>query len=313
MQRNTYTGKYCQKRTRRRYACRWLYVVNILLLTVAAVRIFSAAGKPEGTGGMFMEAWATTVEAAQPEAAPIQDREAPEILGLRDILAYEGETVSYRSGITVRDNVDSEPELDVDSRRVDLSRSGTYTITYTARDAAGNETRAEASVTVLPREEGYVDMEQVLASVDAALGVIITPEMTVQQQVEAIYNWCRKSCRYAGHSERVDWHQAAYTMLTTGSGDCYGFYAVSKLMFERLEIPNIDVVKVKNSDTDSEHFWSMVSVDGGETYYHFDATPRAGQITQLCLVTDEVLDTFSQRNKGSHNRDTSLYPTTPED
>jgi len=102
-------------------------------------------------------------------------------------------------------------------------------------------------------------------------------------------------------------------MLTTGTGDCYGFFAVSKLLFERLDIPNMDVVKVKNSEDDSEHFWSLVSVDGGESYYHFDATPRLGQTGPFCLITDRELDAYSETHDGSHNRDTSLYPATPEE
>ena len=96
------------------------------------------------------------------------------------------------------------------------------------------------------------------------------------------------------------------------SGDCFGYFAVTKLLFERLGIPNIDVRKVKNFDGDSDHFWSLVSVDGGKTYYHFDATPRVGDGDDFCLVTDAFLDAYSDSHKGSHNRDKSLYPATPE-
>ncbi len=58
---------------------------------------------------------------------------------------------------------------------------------------------------------------------------------------------------------------------------CFNYFAVTKLMFERLGIPNIDVKKVKNYEGDSNHYWSLVSVDGGETYYHFDAAPPQGR------------------------------------
>jgi hypothetical protein len=82
-------------------------------------------------------------------------------------------------------------------------------------------------------------------------------------------------------------------------------------MFERLDIDNIDVRKVKNYEGDADHFWSLVSVDGGETWYHFDATPRIGG-GDFCLITDEALDEYSVNHKNSHNRDKSLYPATPE-
>ena len=77
--------------------------------------------------------------------------------------------------------------------------------------------------------------------------------------------------------------------------------------------PNIDVQKVRNFDDDSDHFWSLVSIDGGEHYYHFDATPRSGSGDSFCLVTDAFLNAYSGDHKGSHNRDESLYPATPEE
>jgi len=308
MQRNTYTGKYCKKRARSKVLCRGLYVINVLLLIVAAVRIFSAV-ESEQKNGMFMEAGATTVEAGE----LMRDTQAPEIQGVRDLFAYQGETVSYRSGVTVVDDSDASPELTVDASGVDLSRVGDYTVTYRASDDAGNTSSITANVTVLLREEGFVDLETIYKSADATLGVILTEDMDIREQVEAIYKWSWKSCRYSGHSDRTDWRQTAYTMLTTGTGDCYGFFAVTKLLFERLGIPNIDVEKVRNHDDDSDHFWSLVSVDGGETYYHFDATPRLGQIQNFCLVTDAVIDRYSAAHQGSHNRDETLYPATPEE
>ena len=319
MRRTTYQGKYSAKTNRRhRGIIRLLYAVNILLLAASAFKAFSAVEEARLQQGMFPTAGATTVETPQlpNPVSPTQlggDIYAPEIHGVRDLQSYEGEPISYRMGITVTDDQDLSPVLTVDSSQVDLTRVGSYTVTYHAEDSSGNRSSAIATVTVLPREENFVDMADVYAAVDAALGVIITDDMDAEAQVRAISAWCWKSCRYAGHSDRGDWRQAAHTMLTTGTGDCYGFFAVSKLMFERLGIPNIDVVKVKNSETDSEHFWSLVSVDGGETYYHFDATPRLGQTEPFCLVTDRELDDYSESHNGSHNRDTSLYPATPEE
>ena len=83
-----------------------------------------------------------------------------------------------------------------------------------------------------------------------------------------------------------------------------------KLLMEKLGIPNIDVVKVKNSPNDSNHYWSLVSTAGGETYYHFDMTPRNFPI-EFFLVTDSVMDEFSEEHGGTFNRDKSLYPATP--
>ena len=164
---------------------------------------------------------------------------------------------------------------------------------------------------VVPTET--IAKDPVDAAADELLKRLIWDGATAEEQVREIYRWTRSLLSYGGHSDRTDWRQTAYTMLTDGKGDCFGYYAVTKLLFERLGIPNIDVQKVRNYEDDSDHFWSLVSVDGGETYYHFDATPRYGDGDDFCLVTDAFLDAYSESHKGSHNRDKSLYPETPEE
>lgn len=239
------------------------------------------------------------------------DREAPVLSGIHDFTVYQGETISYLNGVAATDDGDAAPKITVDSTGVDLNQPGTYQITYTATDASGNMSHATATVTVLEKGESYVEPDIIYAAVDAKLEQILRKNATVEQQVHDIYAWARLNLRYGGHSDRTDYRQTAYEMLTQEQGDCFGYFAVTKLMFERLGIPNIDVRKVKNSDDDSDHFWSLVSLDGGETWYHFDATPRAGEGDDFCLVTDAFLDAYSDSHDGSHNRDKSLYPPTP--
>lgn len=243
----------------------------------------------------------------------LRDTEPPSVTGLRNFTVYEGDTITYRSGITVVDNTDPLPQLLVDSSQVDLAVSGTYEVIYHAVDASGNQSAWTVSVTVLPKQEGYQDLDTIYKTADDLLTTLITSDMTAHVKVQTVYEWARSNIAYFGHSDRSDWRQTAYTVLTERSGDCYGYYSVTKLLFERLGIPNIDVQKVRNSADDSDHFWSMVSVDGGNSYYHFDATPRIGDGDDFCLVTDAFLDTYSEEHDGSHNRDRSLYPETPEE
>lgn len=301
-------GKYAahrRRRTHRRKTYRLLYAVNVLLLILAAVQVFGKIRQQGGAESDFItEARAVT----EP-----RDTTAPVICGVQDITIYAGDPVAYRSGITVTDNKDANPALEVDSSQVDPACPGSYTVTYYAVDAAGNRTSATATVTVLPKQADFVDMQTVYEAVDAELAGIVTEDMTALQQAVAIYGWARSTRVYGGHTSRSDYRQAAYEMLTTGRGDCYGYFAVTKLMFERLGIPNIDVSKVKNSAADSDHFWSLVSIDGGITYYHFDATPRLGGGDDFCLVTDAFLDAYSAAHDNSHNRDKGLYPATPEE
>ena len=237
---------------------------------------------------------------------------APTIQGVHDISLYLGSAASYRSGVIVTDDKDPSPKLEVDSSQVDLSNVGTYPLVYTARDMTGNETRKEVTVTVAKKPETYVDPETVNAKADELLKKIVTEDMAAEAKVKAIYSYVRSHYTYSGHSDKTDWLQGAWVMMTEGQGDCFNYYAVTKLLLDRCGIPNIDVRKVRNFPDDPDHYWSLVSVDGGKTYYHLDTTPRVGDGDDFCLVTDAFLDDYSAKNKNCHNRDKSLYPATPE-
>ena len=241
-----------------------------------------------------------------------EDNTPPEIKGVKDLRAYVGGTINYRKNVKVTDDHDSNPTFTVDSSKVDISKEGTYTVKYIATDAAGNTAEKTAKVVVSRKVESKEDKK--LAAIDLAdkvLDNIIKPGMSTKEQVKAIYNWARGNIGYSGHSDKSDYQVEAYNGLKNRSGDCFTYYAVTKLMFDRLDIPNIDVKKVKNYPSDSNHYWSLVSVDGGKTYYHFDATPRKGDGDNFCLVTDAFLDAYSNSHGKCHNRNKSLYPATP--
>jgi hypothetical protein len=240
------------------------------------------------------------------------DREAPVIAGVTDKIVYLGEAVSYMSGVTVTDDLDPNPTLDVDIDAVDPSKVGEYPITYTARDASGNETVVSCLVKVLEKKDYYVPYETIYQEVDAILDEIIEDDMTLQEQVWAIYVWIRTNNTYINHSDKEDWMQAAHVMMTENKGDCFNYYSLCKLMLDRLGIPNLDVRKVKNYEGDSDHYWSLVSLDGGNTWYHVDTTPRTNPAS-FCLVTDKFMDDYSAANGKCFNRDKSLYPATPEE
>ncbi len=293
-----YEAKYCRKPRRRRADP---VLLSLLLLMAAVVLLavtvcFFLLGAGNGEEITF--------------SGPV-DTQPPVIEGAEDILLYEGGTVAYRTGVTVTDDTDENPDLTVDSSGVDLTKPGIYQVHYIASDASGNTAALSATVTVLEKKSWYQELEVIDQAADDLLSEILQEDMSPKQQVRAIYRWARQNVTYSGHSDRADWRQTAYTVLQERTGDCYGYFAVTKLLFERLRIPNIDVRKVKNSPEDSDHFWSLVSVDGGQSYYHFDATPRVGDGDDFCLVTDAFLDAYSTEHKNSHNRDQSLYPKTP--
>lgn len=250
---------------------------------------------------------------ATAELTVITDTEPPVIAGVRDeIQVYQGTAVSYREGVTVTDNLDQAPELTIVNDQVNLEVPGEYTLTYKATDEFGNSSTAETKVTVLERKDQYVDLDVIQEAIHKQAAAIVNSSMTPEQQVRALYKWIWNHCVYTSHAKFDDYRQEGYHMLQTGVGDCFSYFALSKLFFEELGIPNIDVVKEINYEGDDTHYWSLVSVDGGESYYHFDVTPRVGEKITVCLITDAYLDAYSSRNFNCFNRDKSLYPPTPD-
>ncbi|MBE6934102.1 MAG: hypothetical protein E7462_03530 [Ruminococcaceae bacterium] len=252
------------------------------------------------------------------------DRQAPVIAGTKNLEAYVGGTVSYKTGVTVTDNLDGKPTLEIDNSQVDLSKAGSYTVTYKAVDAAGNVQTVSVQLKVKEKPANFVEPDVIYKRVDALLAKFITEDMTDREKAEAVYVWTRRAASttpnpghftYSGSTSRHDdYLQAAYEFLDLKKGDCFYFYAIQKLMLERLNIPTIDAQKVKQAPNDSNHYWLLVSIDGGKTYYHYDNVWS----WSLCLVTDAVVNSFTVEDKDMpdgisypFNRDQSLYPATP--
>lgn len=239
------------------------------------------------------------------------DNEGPQILGVNKMSMYQGSTISYRSGVIVEDDYDPAPVLTVDSNSVDLSKPGTYDVTYRATDAAGNMTTLTTTLTVEEKPDSYVEESVINAKADEILAMIITDNMTATEKVGAVYDWIKENCTYQNTSNKVDRLQSAYTMMTTHYGDCYNYAALSSLFFERLGLPQINIKRSEDSVRTSKHFWNMVSVDGGETYYHFDVCPQTGFEFKVCLATDAELLACNQYTPGYYTFDEELYPATP--
>ena len=239
------------------------------------------------------------------------DKVAPQILGVNKIAVFLGSTVSYRSGVLVSDDTDPAPKLTVDSSQVNLSAPGTYPVYYSATDSAGNQTTIETTVTVSEAPESYVDEALIKEKADELLAKILTEGMTAEEQVNAVYDWIEGHCYYIAEFDKSDYMQAAYLMLTNNRGDCYGFYAVSRLLFERMGLPNLTVTRTPNEVRTTNHWWNMVSLDNGETWYHFDATPHLTYPTRTCLVTDAFLNDFNLLMPNYYYFDHEAFPSTP--
>ena len=226
------------------------------------------------------------------------DREPPEILGAADQEIVLGDTISYRSGVTVSDNKDDEVELTIDNSQVNLNVAGSYPVVYSATDRAGNKTTVTVTVMVEDATQA-----KVIQLADELLARITTSEMSDKEKCRAIYDWAQNSIKYVGTADKSDIYQGAYEGFTKMRGDCYTYYAVATVLLDRLGIPNMKITR-----TDSTHYWCLVDV--GEGWYHFDCSPRRiGYYIDTCLVPDSVLETYSREQiEGYYDFDHSLYP-----
>lgn len=232
-----------------------------------------------------------------------KDTVPPEVsLSVIDIII--GEPVSYKKAVGYSDNCDSidELKLEVDNSKVDPNTEGTYEVTYTVTDTAGNSTTKTGTVNVLAEKPIYYDEDKVNEEADKVLAEILKDNMTQLEKARAIYNWVHSHIGYINHSEKGDWVRGAYEGLVKRQGDCFVYASTSKVLLTRAGINNMDIVK---STVNPSHYWNLVDV--GEGWYHFDATPRKDK-TVFFMWTDAQLKEYSESHKNTHIYDASLYP-----
>ena len=250
-----------------------------------------------------------------PEPTPEPDTEAPVFEGVDDVTVYAGNSFSYRSDVTATDAVDGEVSFQVDSSNVNLSAVGSYVAVYTATDAAGNAATVKRKIKVV--EKPKITEESTNAAAQKILKNIITEEMSPAQKAEAIFKWTSKKIAYRSVDEAEYW-EAAYNAITLRRGDCFNYYAASKVMLDLCGIENMMVeryvepeVLEASGEKFSTHYWLLVNVGTG--WYHFDACPHLkSQKTYHCFMqTDAQIEAYAATRptkKWYYRFDPSLYP-----
>ena len=241
----------------------------------------------------------------------IVDDEAPVIEGVEDQTIYEGDSISYKSGVTVTDNWDEEVELEIDNSEVDLNTAGVYTVTYSATDTSGNTTVVTAQITVEEIPEGIENIDEMNELAQEALEECLTDDMDEEEQLYAIFWYVKNHMSYTGSSDKSSYINEAINGFNYGYGDCFTYFSMMKAMMENAGFETIDVQRI-NGETD--HYWSLVNLDGD--WYHIDACPRseAKNPSWYCFLrTDAELEWFSENYFGYYTFDTSLYPATPDE
>lgn len=229
----------------------------------------------------------------------IDDHLAPLIYGAHDMEVFIGRSIAFFDGITVTDDYDPEPVLNVDTSLVDITNPGEYPVTYTAEDENGNVSSVTVTLRMSVEPERYYEPEvlyELCRQLNEQYG-IYTEDMTDIDKAFRIFAWSSSHVYYAGTSDRTDWTCAAYDGLMTLRGDCYTYYAVNRAFLDMEGIPNLLVERYPV--TWSPHYWNLVYLDGA--WYHCDSlafsSPRGYYF--MCAVED--------MNEFDHRYDETVY------
>ena len=235
----------------------------------------------------------------------IEDTQPPVIYGVKNIYAYEGDTISYRSGVYAEDAVDGRVTVYVDSSNVKTSTAGTYTVTYRASDSNGNAASATAYVYIRRVTQATLD-----ELADGILSQIITSGMTERQKARAIYDWCQENLKYSTVTSYLmgNYYKAAYSGYKLHYGNCYTYYAVARSLLTRAGIRN---QMIQRNNPNKPHYWNLVNIDG--SWYHFDTCPQPYPNNDGCfLLTDAEVAAYSaNKQSGYYNFNKANYPATP--
>ena len=275
---------------------------KFLIFILISALILIAAGCDSNNAGS---------EPEEVDDIELADTVAPVIQGVTPIIVTIGDSISYKTGVVATDDLDDYPTLTVDASGVDLSREGVYQVIYEAVDSSGNSASVETTVTIMPRS--LIGLDQAYEMADKVLEEILTDEMTEEERLYAVWIYLHR-IPYTDISYSDNYVDNAYYFLEKRAGNCHCYYAASRLLLERMGYMTIDV---QNRDhAKLRHFWNLVSVDGGETWYHFDPCGWNWNDSDglLFMVTDDFLVAFSYSHDFySHDWVEDLYPATPKE
>lgn len=238
----------------------------------------------------------------QGEAEPAGETQEPDVtppvmVGVQNITVELGSNISYKKDVVVSDD-SGKCTLTVDTGSVDLNTAGTYEVTYTATDEAGNSTSQTIVVTVI--NPPTVTREQVDELADGVIASVVTEDMTLLEQVKALWNWCRTQITYSYSNGERGVVSGAYEGLYNRKGDCYTYYATLEVLLDRLGVENMCVARVGGN---SNHWWNLVNL--GDGWYHCDSSPRhTGHKFRCFMQTDEQIAAYEEAY-------TKLFPNHP--
>ena len=219
------------------------------------------------------------------------DTTAP-VIGLPAMITAKlGESISYRSNVYIVDDRDGEiTDFKVDNSKVDSSKTGIYTVTYTAVDKSGNKTTKSTKLNIVKYNEASLKKEADQYA-KQILSTLITDGMTKNQKIKVIFDYVQSVYKYsAGHQGTVDDYTVdALAGFKTGKGDCYIANAMARYLLEKEGIKTKGVLL---KGTDMNHL--MFMTNGGDGWYYYNAYTRANLKIVFRWTGAQVLNKFKE-------------------
>lgn len=203
-------------------------------------------------------------------------------------------TYKFKDHVSARDARDGKVSFKVNTSKINWKKEGIYKVYYTAKDKAGNVGKAYAKVQVYIPDTAENVADEVLRSV-------IKKNWSDEKKLRAIYRYTKGHCSYVDNGTHKNWRNTALRGIRYQSGDCFTYYAVTRLLISRAGIYNLTVTRYPV--TSAHHWWNLVYVRGG--WYHLDTTPRQRD-GKFCLVTDAQLRSYSTGSTFAFNK--KKYP-----
>lgn len=215
--------------------------------------------------------------------AVVSDTTPPKISGLSAMTVKKNSSPDYLKGVTANDSKDGSCTVSYNDSAVDLSKMGTYYVTYTSTDKSGNTATSKRKITV---EHDAADTAALAAKIAQSVGNDPKALRTyVREKVKYTHNW--------GGDDPV-WYG-----FTKNAGNCYVHALCLKALLDYYGYQT-ELIWVTNQA--DPHYWLIINMGG--TWYHIDATPGPYHAKYDELMTNEMrLATLRGRVW-----DTSLWP-----
>lgn len=118
-----------------------------ILIIISATFIISLITAAD----ILLKSYFTKQKKEKLEAQQMIDTIKPEIIGAKDIIIKQGDTIDLTQNIKIEDNIDKDIPL-VITGDIDTNKVGEYEITYTATDRSNNKAEQTIKIKIEPKE-----------------------------------------------------------------------------------------------------------------------------------------------------------------